>query len=125
MADGAICIHPSGVMDYYTTEDCAAGLRVIAPWMTYLIVPNKYVIPAPWADGARARLALSLPAYGGTITSAVIRPCTRGPRRGGRPEGWRSVSESRRRSSSKSEPGRETRYIHHRKGSAARRNTHP
>lgn len=72
-ARGALSILPDGELCYFTTEDCAVGLRVIAPWMDYLIVPDEYVTSAPWPEGSGVKRALGLPAHGGNITSAVVR----------------------------------------------------
>jgi S1-C subfamily serine protease len=41
--------------------------------MKYEIVPDEFVTPSPWNQVAGIKMALGLPAYGGSITSAVVR----------------------------------------------------
>ena len=72
-ARGALCIRPDGEMLYFTTEDCAEGLRQIAPWMTYVIVPDAVAPERPWPDGVGIKLALGLPMFGGNVTKRVVR----------------------------------------------------
>ncbi|MBT5832712.1 MAG: response regulator [Candidatus Latescibacteria bacterium] len=72
-ARGALSISPNGDLRYYTTNDCADGLKIIAPWMTYVIVPDKFVTPKGWSNNIGIKVALGLPPDGGPITGAVIR----------------------------------------------------
>lgn len=72
-ARGALSISPKGDLHYYTTNDCAKGLKIIAPWMTYIIVPDEFATPKKWRNNIGIVVALGLPPDGGPITGAVIR----------------------------------------------------